>query len=188
MIFASSVGSHSSRYIATCASVTRRRIGHTRPYRSSPTKIATVTMRNAMIAGALKRNDSSPDADRRSASTVPATTTTAPRMASLRPQRFRTRRMTSTSSVRWSMSLAPTARLQEFFLPREMIRNRRLDGQKADAGQQQIPPQALSMLRLFPRHLLRLIGLDGDRRRMAGDRRDQLARVDRAQIRFRGVE
>jgi hypothetical protein len=31
MMAASSVGSHSSRYIATCASVTRRRSGQTKP-------------------------------------------------------------------------------------------------------------------------------------------------------------
>src|ERR1700704_2374648 len=107
-------------------------------------------MRNAMMAGALKRNDSSPEADRRSASTVPATTTTAPRRASFRRQRFRTRRMTSTSSVRWSIG-PPKKRLQEFLLAREVIRDHRLGGQEPHASQQQIPPQALTPLRLLAR-------------------------------------
>ena len=86
MMAASSVGSHSSRYIATCASVTRRRSGQTSPYNSSPTNTATETMRNVMIAGALKRNDSRPEAESSNASAVPATTTTAPRRASLMRQ------------------------------------------------------------------------------------------------------
>src|SRR5436190_12942126 len=104
MMADSSVGSLSSRYIATCESVTRRRSGHTSPYASSPMKTVTEMMRNAMMAAALNRKDSRPDAESSRARAVPATTTTAPRIASLRRQRLRTLRMTSTSRVRWSIS------------------------------------------------------------------------------------
>src|SRR5438105_15283125 len=82
MMRASSVGSHSSRYIATCASVTRRRSGQTSPYTSSETKTATEMMRNAIIAGALKRSDSRDDAEGGRARDGPANTKTAPRRAS----------------------------------------------------------------------------------------------------------
>src|SRR5262245_1603454 len=61
-------------------------------------------MRKPMIDAALNRNCSRPDAESSSASTVPATTTTAPRRASFIRHRFLTRLMTSTSSRRWSMS------------------------------------------------------------------------------------
>src|SRR5207244_8391704 len=114
----------------------------TSPYNSRPTNTVTVTIRNAMMAGAEKRNDSRPEAESRRASTVPATTTTAPRSASLRRQRFRTRRITSISSVRWSMSVGPPRkRLQEFLLAREVIRDHRFGRQESHARQQQIPPQ-----------------------------------------------
>src|SRR5262245_32897730 len=64
--------------------------------------IATIT-RNAIIALGLNFRASRPDADRSSARMLPATTTTTPRSASLRRQRFRICRMISTSSARWLM-------------------------------------------------------------------------------------
>src|ERR1051325_1950574 len=101
--------------------------------------------RKVMIAGALNLSASRPDADAISASNVPATTTTRPRTASRRRQRFRTSRMTLTSSLRWSMPrlLVPN-RLQEFLLTREAIRDDRLGRQQQQSGQQEIPPQALA--------------------------------------------
>src|SRR4249920_3881546 len=115
-------------------------------------------MRKPMIDGALNRNCSRPDAESSSASTVPATTTTAPRRASFIRHRFLTRRMTSTSSRRWSMSglsqknrLAPAAAaatengratyfqqwLQELLFPRQLIRDDRLDRQQQETRQHQ---------------------------------------------------
>src|SRR5437867_4001605 len=81
-------------------------------------------MRKVMIAGALKRNDSRPEAESSSASTVPARTTTAPRRASLKRQRLRTRRMTSTSSVRWSMSPYSLCRAKSLWRIHVQRRNR----------------------------------------------------------------
>src|SRR5712691_3796815 len=185
-------------------------------------------MRKVMIAGTLKRNDSRPEAESSNASTVPARTTTAPRRASLKRQRLRTRRMTSTSSVRWSMSpyslclrkprpaeagsyrnratdytvrtkkarpnhglkvlAAKIFRLQKSLFSRQMVRNDGFCRQQQQAGHEQVPPQALPPLGLLARHLLRLRGLRLHRRRVARDGRDELARIDRRQIRLGGLE
>ena len=84
-------GSHSSRYKATWESVTRRRIGLTRPRYTSPPKARRARTRNVMMEAALNLSASRPAADDMSASSVPATTMTAPRSASFKRQRFRTR-------------------------------------------------------------------------------------------------
>src|SRR5580765_579925 len=125
-------------------------------------------MRKVMMAGALKRNDSRPEAESSSASTVPATMITAPRSASRPRHRFRTRRMTSTSSVRGSMRrfslrerLHPASAsrspkgvaLQELLFAREVVRDYGFRRQQQQTGHQQVPPQTLTPLRLFPRHL-----------------------------------
>src|SRR5205823_14895124 len=78
--------------------------------------------------------------------------------------------------------------LQELLLAREVVRDRGFGGEQADAGEQQVPPEALALLRFFARHLLRLLGLDAQRRGVAGHRRNELARIDRAQVRLGGVE
>ena len=100
-IASSSVGSRSSRYRATCESVTRRRSGSTRPQRDERRRTRPArTTRKPTIDAALNRSAWRVDADRNSASSVPATTKTAPRSARRMRQRLRTRRMTSTSSRR----------------------------------------------------------------------------------------
>src|ERR1043165_4751983 len=146
-------------------------------------------IRNAMIAGALNLKVSRPEAEASSASTVPATTTTTPRSASRRRQRFRTPRMTSTSSLRWSMPplLVPT-RLQEFLFAREAIRDDRLGRQQQHAKQEQIPPEALAALRFCLCHFLRGDCLGGRLARVSGNGRYELAGVDRCQIRFGGIQ
>ena len=45
--------------------------------------------------------------------------------------------------------------LQEFLFARQAVRNHGFGGQQQQAGQQQIPPQALALLGLLARHLLR---------------------------------
>src|SRR3954469_13444881 len=82
------------------------------------------------------------------------------------------------------LKVTPPTRLalQKPLLAREVGGDRGFSREQADAGEQQVPPQALTLLGFFPRHLLRLLGLDVHRRGMAGDRGDQLARVDRVQV------
>ena len=53
---ASSVGSFSSRYIATCESDTRRRIERARKYHTSTAKTPKATNRNVMMAEGLNRS------------------------------------------------------------------------------------------------------------------------------------
>ena len=65
--------------------------------------------RNELMAAGLNRSASRLEADRKSASRVPATTMTAPRRASFIRHRFRTRRMTSTSSWRRSNPCVPSS-------------------------------------------------------------------------------
>src|SRR6185295_10616186 len=98
-------------------------------------------------------------------------------------------RMTLTSSLRWSMPrlLVPN-RLQEFLLTREAIRDDRLGRQQQQSGQQEIPPQALASLGFLSRHLLRGARLGGRGRRVSGYGRDELARVERGQIRLRRIQ
>src|SRR5439155_8927131 len=105
-------------------------------------------MRNAMMAVVLKRNDSSPEAERNNARIVPATTTSVPRKASRNRHRFRTLRMTSINRSRGSIqpSLLTANRLQELLFPRQTIRDDRFDREQAEPRQQQVPPQALAPL------------------------------------------
>ena len=97
---ASSVGSHSSRYRATCASLTCRFSGRQSQSAARVANTTATITRNATIAAALNLSASRPEADSSSAMTLPATTTTTPRSASFRRQRFLIFRMTSTSSAR----------------------------------------------------------------------------------------
>ncbi len=53
-------GSCSSRYNATCWSVTRRPSGRTKKYQPSATSTTYISTRNTMMAAGLKRNCSSP--------------------------------------------------------------------------------------------------------------------------------
>ena len=89
-------------------SETRRISGRTSPRYSRPPKIMNAATRNELMAAGLNRSASRLDADRKSASRVPATTMTAPRRASFIRHRFRTRRMTSTSSWRRSNPCVPS--------------------------------------------------------------------------------
>src|SRR5437899_2764758 len=64
-----------------------------------------------MMAGTLNLAASRLDAENSSTATMPTKTITAPRVARRRRHLFRMRRMTSTSSARWSMSV-PSIRLK----------------------------------------------------------------------------
>src|SRR6516225_608648 len=128
-----------------------------RKVQTSPANHAAAMRRKAMIAPTLNRSASRLDADRNSASTVPATTSMMPRTASRCLQRFRTERMTSRSSARRSMG-PPTVvggtghyclqdhSLQESFTLREAIRHHCFSCQEQQPGQEQIPPDGLLLL------------------------------------------
>ena len=171
-------------------------------------------MRNAMMAVGLNRSASRLEADSSSASSVPATTTTAPRSASRRRQRFRTRRMTSTSSARRSdaglpsdMSAIARGHLRVdtpagytpdlrngstgiVLVSRQPVRDDRLGRQQQQAGEQQVPPEALPSLGLLRASASAAAAAWRRRwRRAAGHRRDEFggssgARSDSAGSRF----
>src|SRR4029450_12124057 len=108
------------------------------------------TMRNAMIALGLNFRASRPDADRSNARMLPATTTTTPRRASLRRQRFRVCRMISTSSARWLMD----GSLSTMLHPRNPIREDCFGGEEQDAAEHQIPPDCRTAVALLRRERL----------------------------------
>src|SRR6202163_474293 len=127
-----------------------------------------------MMAAGVNRRASRLDADSSRASSVPATTMTAPRSASLSRQRFRTRWTISMSSGRRSdwlnpsgmsaseytrralgthrsqiFSLPAAVRLQKSFVPRQVVREGHFGGEHDQTRRQEIPPQPLPAVGLF---------------------------------------
>src|SRR4029078_6756874 len=107
--------------------------------------------------------------------------TRVPVAQAFRPARVMSKRLRSRNPLRYDY-------LQESLLAREVIGDCGFGREQADAGEQEIPPEALALLRLFAGHFLRLLRFGVHGRGVAGYRCDQLARIDRVEVGLGRVE
>src|SRR3970282_365788 len=81
----------------------------------------------------------------------------------------------------YHLTRTKAALLQKFLFSGQTVRDDRFGGQQQHAGEEQIPPQRLPFLGVFPRQRF---GGGGFRRlggRVAGHRRDELGRIQRGE-------
>src|SRR5688572_3663509 len=188
---ASSDGSCSSRYSATCSSLARRSNGRTRYWRISAARAMYAAIRTPVIACGENRAPCMMYAPTINAATSAASTMAAPRRASLSRHRARTRRMTP-SRVSWAdvnsivlaMSLSRLTWNRD--PPRHLVGEHRLRHQQQQHRSQQVPPEPLPP---FNVHRGRRLGAGRRISRRPGDHcaRQQLW-LDRCQVRLGEVD